>query len=71
MEDEAETPETFLTKLSDALAKEGVDAGLVEILRTHILTATPAKDAVAQAEVAIIKLAGERAAAPKAEAANG
>ncbi len=51
--------------------REGVDTGLAEILRTYILKAAPAQNAVAQAKDAILKLAGERANPPKPEVANG
>lgn len=69
--DSPEMPDVFLARLGDALIKkEGVDIGLTDILTRHILTATPAKDAVAQAKAAIIKLASERAASPKTEIAD-
>lgn len=75
MEDEAEpadSPEGFLTTLGESLKqREGVDVGLAEILKTHILKATPAQNAVAQAKDAILKLAGERANPPEPEVANG
>lgn len=75
MEDEAEpadSPEGFLTTLGESLKqREGVDVGLAEILKTHILKAAPAQNAVAQAKDAILKLAGERANPPKPEVANG
>ena len=75
MEGEAETaesPEAFLTTLGESLKqREGVDAGLADILKTHILKAAPAQNAVAQAKDAILKLAGERANPPKPELANG
>jgi hypothetical protein len=67
-----ESPEAFLTGLGKTLReKEGVDAGLADILATHLLTAAPAKDAVAQAKDGIIKLARERATPPKTEADSG
>ncbi|UPK31501.1 hypothetical protein [Bradyrhizobium sp. 195] len=75
MEGEAETaesPEAFLTTLGESLKqREGVDAGLADILKTHILKAVPAQNAVAQAKDAVLKLAGERANPPKPEVANG
>ncbi|UPJ68333.1 hypothetical protein [Bradyrhizobium sp. 191] len=51
--------------------REGVDAGLADILKTHILKAVPAQNAVAQAKDAVLKLAGERANPAKPEVANG
>lgn len=39
----------------------GLDAGLAEILKAHILKVAPAQNAVAQAKDAILKLAAERA----------
>jgi hypothetical protein len=70
--DAAETPDAFLTGLGKILRKkEGVDARLADILATHLLTATPANDAVTRARDEIVKLARERAAPPKAEADNG
>lgn len=67
-----DTPEAFLEVLGESLkAKEGVDIGLADILKTHILKAAPAQNAVAQAKDAILKLAGERANPPKPEVANG
>ncbi|MCK1606511.1 hypothetical protein IVB02_35240 [Bradyrhizobium sp. 166] len=50
--------------------REGVDAGLADILKTHILKAQPAQNAVAQAKDAVLKLAGERANPPNARLAN-
>ena len=67
-----ETPEIFLKALGDSLTeKEGVDADLTDILRTHILKAVPAQNAVAQAKDAILKLAYERANSPKPAVADG
>lgn len=75
MEDEAnavDTPDAFLKALGEGLTgKEGVDAGMADILRTHILKAAPAPNAVALAKGAILKLAGERANPLKPEVANG
>jgi hypothetical protein len=75
MEDEAnvvDTPDAFLKVLGESLKeKEGVDAGMAEILKTHILKVAPAQNAVAQARDAILKLAGERASHPKPEVASG
>ncbi len=51
--------------------KEGVDVGLADILKTHILKVAPAQNAVAQAKDAILKLAGERTTPPKSEVADG
>jgi hypothetical protein len=57
-----ETPGSFLTGLGKTLHdKESLDADLAHILATHLLTATPAKNAVAQAQEAIVILASERA----------
>lgn len=68
----ADTPDAFLKALGESLkGKEGVDAGLADILKTHILKAAPAQNAVALAKDAILKLAGERANPPKPEVANG
>lgn len=68
----AESPEAFFTTLGESLKqREGVDAGLADILRTHILKAVPAQNAVAQAKDAVLKLAGERASPPKPEVAIG
>lgn len=68
----ADTPDEFLNALGESLkGKEGVDAGMADILKTHILKAAPAQNAVAQAKDAILKLAGERANPPKPEAVNG
>lgn len=75
MEGEAEaadTPDAFLKALAESLkGKEGVDAGVADILKTHILKAAPAQNAVALAKDAILKLAGERANPPKPEVVNG
>lgn len=75
MEGEAEaadTPDAFLKVLAESLkSKEGVDAGVADILKTHILKAAPAQNAVALAKDAILKLAGERANPPKPEVVNG
>lgn len=67
----ADTPDEFLTTLGESLTqREGVDAGLADILKTHILKVAPAQNAVTQAKDAILKLAGERANPPKPEVAN-
>lgn len=66
-----ESPEAFLARLGEGLTqREGVDAGLADILKTHILKAQPAQNAVAQAKDAVLKLAGERANPPNARLAN-
>ena len=71
-ENAVETPEAFLADLGNNLsAKKGVDVGLTEILKTHLLKADPAEDVVARAKTAIVKLAGERASPPNKEDANG
>lgn len=68
----ADTPETFLKALGESLkGKEGVDAGLADILKTHILKAAPAQNAVAQAKDAILKLAAQRANPPQPKVVNG
>lgn len=70
--EQADTPDVFLKELGESLrGKKGVDVGLADILRTHILKVAPAQNAVAQAKDAILKLAGERANPPQSEAANG
>jgi hypothetical protein len=68
----ADTPDEFLTTLGESLKqREGVDVGLADILKSHILKAAPAQNAVAQAKDAILKLAAERANPPQPEVANG
>lgn len=75
MEDEvepADTPDGFLKALGESLTgKEGVDVGMADILKNHILKAAPAQNAVAQAKEAILKLAAERANPSQPEVANG
>jgi len=67
-----ETPDAFLRALGEGLkGKEGVDAGLADVLKTYILKGAPPQNAVAQAKDAILKLADERASPPKPEVANG
>jgi hypothetical protein len=67
-----ETPTAILDALGDDLgAKEGVDIDLANILKSHILKAAPAHNAVFQAKDAIPKLAGKRADSTKSEASNG
>ncbi len=67
----ADTPDAFLTALGESLkGKEGVDVGMADILRTHILKVDPAQNAVTQAKDAIVKLASERANPPEPEVAN-
>ncbi len=69
---EAESPADFLVNLGNALReREGVDLGLADILAKHLLTATPAVDAVAKAKDAIVKLAAARADPPKPEVGDG
>ena len=49
-----ETPEAFLADLGNSLsAKEGVDVGLTDILKTYLLKTNPAEDAVARAWAAM------------------
>jgi hypothetical protein len=68
----ADTPDAFLKALGESMkGKEGVDVGLADILKTHILKVAPAQNAVAQAKDAILKLAGERTTPPKSEVADG
>ncbi len=65
---EATSPADFLANLGKALReKENVDTGLADILAQHLLTATPAIDAVAKAKDDIVKLAIARADPPKPE----
>ncbi len=67
-----ETPEAFLNALGNSLKeKEGVDVGLADILKTHILKVAPAQNAVAGAKDAVLKLASERANPAKPEVADG
>jgi hypothetical protein len=67
-----DTPDAFLEALAETLkGKEGADAGLADILKAHILKASPGQNAVAQAKDAILRLADERAAPPKQEVVNG
>ncbi|HYD07164.1 MAG TPA: hypothetical protein VEC60_15615 [Reyranella sp.] len=51
--------------------RENIDTGLADILAKHLLTATPAVDALAKAKDAVLKLAVERADPPKPEAGDG
>ena len=68
----ADTPNAFLEALGKGLkGKEGVDAALADILKTHILKAAPAQNAVALAKDAILNLAAERANPPKVEVPSG
>jgi hypothetical protein len=69
---EVETPADFLANLGNALrGKANIDIRLAEILAKHLLTASPAVDALTKAKDAILKLASERATSPKPELANG
>lgn len=64
----ADTPDVFLVALGESLKeREGIDVGMADILRTHILKAAPAQNAVTQAKDAILKLASERANTPEPE----
>jgi hypothetical protein len=68
--DGLETPAEFLSALGKTLREnEQIDPDLAEILSGHLLTGTPANDAVMKARNAIVKLAEERAV-PK-EGAGG
>ena len=72
MGSEQETPAEFLERFGCALRnRTEIDAGLANVLATHVLKANPAIDAVAIAKNAILELARERANAPKPGAANG
>jgi hypothetical protein len=69
---EAASPADFLVNLGKALReREDIDIGLADILVKHLLTATPAVDAVAKARDAIVKLAVARADPPKPDAGDG
>jgi hypothetical protein len=69
---EVETLADFLANLGNALrGNENVDVGLADILAKHLLTASPAVDALTKAKDAILKLASERANPPKPEVASG
>ena len=69
---EADTPEAFVAALGDSLSNsDRVDADLAGILKTHLLKIDPEDNAVAAAKDAIDKLAGERAAPPETEEADG
>lgn len=62
-EDVVETPEAFLTCVSEALnASDDVDADLAAILSDHLLTVTPHVNVIANAKAAITALASKRAA---------
>lgn len=57
----------FLTRLGVVLSeKEGVDSGLADILKAHILIAAPAKNCVAAARADVTALAKRRAMSPSA-----
>lgn len=63
-----ESPADFLVNLGKALRDSAnIDVDLASILAEHLLTATPAVDAVAKAKDAILKLAVERVDPPKPE----
>jgi len=69
---EGASPADFLMNLGKALReRENIDTGLADILAKHLLTATPAVDALAKAKDAVLKLAVERADPPKPEAGDG
>jgi hypothetical protein len=68
----AETPEAFLSELGKNLKGMGSqDEDLLEILKTHILKAAPARNAVTHASDAILKLAQMRANPVVPESTNG
>ena len=57
-----ETMDDFFDALGEHLKeREGADTELADILKTHVLKASPAPDAVEQAKEAIVNLAYERA----------
>jgi hypothetical protein len=69
---ETESSADFLAKLGDMLRKkEDIDTGLASVLAEHLLTTTPAADAVAKAKAVILKLASDRANPPQKEADHG
>jgi hypothetical protein len=69
--EQAETPEKFLSTLSETLkTSDDVDADLAGILSDHLLTITPHANAVANAKAAIVALAAKHAA-PVEEQADG
>ncbi|MEQ8349162.1 MAG: hypothetical protein RIB84_04995 [Sneathiellaceae bacterium] len=69
---ETESIAEFLKNLGKVLReKENMDSDLADILAKHLLTATPAVDAVAKAKEAIVKLAVARADPPKPEVSDG
>lgn len=69
---ESSSPADFLVSLGKSLhERENIDIGLADILVEHLLTATPAVDAVAKAKDAIVELAVERADPPKPGAGDG
>tara|TARA_R110001592_G_scaffold167864_1_gene403544 strand:- start:4709 stop:4954 length:246 start_codon:yes stop_codon:yes gene_type:complete len=69
--DASESPEDFLANLGETLlGQENIDTCLAEILSTHLLTISPANDAVANAKAAILQLASERTSPPQPEVDN-
>ena len=69
---ERDSTDLFFVDLGERLiASEGADAELANILISHLLKATIAQNAVAQAKDAILKLAVERAKPPALEVVNG
>lgn len=69
---DVETPANFLAGQGKALrGTKDVDVALADILAEHLLTATPAVDAVTKAKDAILELAGERAKPPSSEVTDG
>ena len=68
----AETPNEFLKALAESLkGTQGVDVGMADILKVHILNAAPTQNAVAQAKDAILNLAAERANPAEPEVDHG
>ena len=66
-----ESPGEFLARLSQKLREQdNVDAGLADILSTHLLTAEPSFDAVSKAKAAILRLARSRATPPESVDGN-
>ncbi|NKI17979.1 hypothetical protein HCU74_11245 [Spongiibacter sp. KMU-166] len=68
----SESPEDFLASLGKTLLEQdNIDTRLAEILSQHLLTTSPASDAVAKAKGAILQLASERANPPQPERDDG
>lgn len=62
MKNDEQTPVEFIDLLGQTLKdRNDVDAGLAEIVSTHILAANASEDCVDQAMRAIVRLAANRA----------